>query len=295
MASQGNRVVLSGTGGDEVTGGVPTPRPELADLLAKARFKMLAHQLKVWALNKRKPWPHLLYETARGFFPPALTGVSKYMGPVPWLNPAFIKRNRAALHGYECRLKLFGPLPSFQDNLSTLDMLRRQLECSALVPSATCEWRYPYLDRNLLEFLYAVPREQLVRPSQRRSLMRRALVGIVPDEILNRKRKAYMARAPMTAISTEWVSLVEMSQRMVSASLGIVEGKGLREALQKVHQGREVSLVPLIRTLSLEFWLRGLRDQGLLPTWESEDRQNTRYFGAQKFLTDQPKTKSSAS
>lgn len=41
--------------------------------------------------------------------------------------------------------------------------------------------------------------EQLVRPGHRRSLMRRALVGIVPDELLNRKCKEYIARGPMTA------------------------------------------------------------------------------------------------
>jgi asparagine synthase (glutamine-hydrolysing) len=289
VASRGNRVVLSGIGGDEVTGGVPTPTLELTDLLAKARFKMLAHQLKVWALNKRKPWSHLLYETARGFFPPVLAGVSKYRKPAPWLNANFIKRNRAALHGYESRLKLFGPRPSFQDNLSTLDMLRRQLECSALVSNPTYEWRYPYLDRNLLEFLYAVPREQLVRPGQRRSLMRRALLEIIPDELLNRKRKAYLARAPMKAISTKLVSLVQGGQQMVSTSLEIIEGEGLRTALQKIHQGREVSLVPLIRTLSLEFWLRGLRGQGVLPTCESEDRQNSRNLHALKIPTDHPK------
>lgn len=34
MARQGNRVILSGIGGDEFTGGLPTPLPELADLLA---------------------------------------------------------------------------------------------------------------------------------------------------------------------------------------------------------------------------------------------------------------------
>src|SRR5205809_4106717 len=56
MASQGNRVVLSGIGGDEVMGGVPTPTPELEDLLARGHFRTLAHQSKVWALNKRKPW-----------------------------------------------------------------------------------------------------------------------------------------------------------------------------------------------------------------------------------------------
>src|SRR5258705_3185864 len=86
MRSQGNRVVLSGIGGDEVTGGVPTPTPELEDLLARGQFRRLAHQLKVWALNKRKPWFHLLFEAARGFFPLALVGLPKHKRPVPWLN-----------------------------------------------------------------------------------------------------------------------------------------------------------------------------------------------------------------
>src|SRR5882762_7136066 len=49
MASQGNRVVLSGIGGDEVTGGVPTPMPELEDLIARAKVRGLIHQLKIWA------------------------------------------------------------------------------------------------------------------------------------------------------------------------------------------------------------------------------------------------------
>jgi len=36
MASQGNRTVLSGIGGDEVMGGMPTPAPELENLIARA-------------------------------------------------------------------------------------------------------------------------------------------------------------------------------------------------------------------------------------------------------------------
>src|SRR5258708_2240411 len=55
MTSRGNRVVLSGIGGDEVTGGVPTPVAELQDLFAKGKFRAFARQLKVWALNKRTP------------------------------------------------------------------------------------------------------------------------------------------------------------------------------------------------------------------------------------------------
>src|SRR5437879_11452533 len=99
------------------------------------------------------------------------------------------------------------------------------------------EERYPYLDRGLLEFMFAIPREQLVRPTQRRSLMRRALVGIVPDEILNRKMKAFVARAPMVAISNDWAHFVAMTQNMLVSSLGIVDSERISDALQKVRRG----------------------------------------------------------
>ncbi len=264
MASQGNRVLLSGIGGDEVTGGVPTPTPQLMDLLARARFKELAHQLKVWALNKRKPWFHLLFEATREFFPSAIAGVPKHIQPPSWLYPDFVRRYRAALTGYRTRVKLFGPLPSFQENLSTLNSLRRKLACSALPSAPPYEKRYPYLDRDLLEFMYAVPREQLVRPGQRRSLMRRALIGIVPDELLNRKRKAFVVRGPITAISAEWGRLMDLSQHMISGSMGIVEPHSYRELLRKAHEGQEVQIVTLLRALGVEFWLKALSDHGLM-------------------------------
>jgi asparagine synthase (glutamine-hydrolysing) len=259
MVSQGNRVVLSGIGGDEVMGGVPTPTPELENLLARAQFGALAHQLKVWALQKRKPWFYLCWEAARGFFPPALVGVPKYMRPAPWLQSRFVKRHWAALTGYPSRKKLFGPLPSYQDNVDTLDALRRQLARTALPFEPPYEKRYPYLDRDLLEFMFAIPREQLVRPTQRRSLMRRALIGIVPDEILNRKMKAFVARSPMVAISNDWAHFTEMTQNMLSSSLGIVDPKRISEALQKVRRGEAVPMIALRRTLCLEGWLKDLR------------------------------------
>jgi asparagine synthase (glutamine-hydrolysing) len=264
MTSQGNRVVLSGIGGDEVMGGVPTPAPELEDLLARGHFRTLAQQLKVWALNKRKPWFHLLFEAARGFLPPALVGVSKHKRPAPWLNPAFVKRNRAALQGYEGRLSLFGPLPTFQENISTLQVLQRQLACDALSPDLPREKRYPYLDRGLLEFLYAVPREQLVRPGHRRSLMRRALVGIVPGELLNRKRKAFASRGPRMSIGAQWTGLMDLTQDMRSGELGIVDSARFKNALRKAREGREVALVVLLRTLAIECWFRNLHGCGVL-------------------------------
>lgn len=264
LASQGSRVVLSGIGGDEVMGGVPTPLPELEDLIASRQLKKFARQLKVWSLQRRKPWLQLFGEVIRSFSPPLLVGVPKNLQPAPWLRTEFVKRHRPALTGYPSRTKLFGPLPSFQENLGTLSAVQRQLACKTLPLEPSYEKRYPYLDRSLLEFMLAVPREQLVRPNQRRSLMRRALVGIVPEEILNRKAKAFVARGPLRTIANHWSTLMEITHEMVSASLGIVDPQRMADALRSARRGEGIPIVTLMRTIQLECWLRSLCDRGLV-------------------------------
>lgn len=252
----GSRTLLCGIGGDEVTGGVPTPIPEFQDLLARFQFRRFAHGLKTWALQKRKPWLHLFFEAAGGFLPPFLSAPPEVKRPATWLNRRFASRTQHALLGYPFRVKVFGSLPSFQENIATVEALRRQLGCEIPNSEPIFETRYPYLDRSLLEFLFAIPRNQLVRPGQRRSLMRRALVGIVPNEVLNRKRKAYVARTPLAALSAQYASLVEMGQEMVTSALDIADSATLREALQRARDGRESRIVQLIRTIEVEAWLR---------------------------------------
>jgi asparagine synthase (glutamine-hydrolysing) len=264
MTSLQNRVVLSGIGGDEVMGGVPMPTPEIQDLMACARFRTLTRQLKLWALEKRRPWLHLFWEAVRGFVPPAFVGSSQYMRPAPWLRREFVHSHWAALTGYPTRVKLIGPRPTFQDNVATLEALQRQLACSALPSKPLFEKRYPYLDRNLLEFMFALPREQVVRPAQRRSLMRRSLIGIVPDEILNRKRKAFVVRAPLVAISNDWVNLIHVTHNMVSSSLGIVDSERFLAVLQMGRRGEEIPTATVLRTLRIEGWLRNLRTTGII-------------------------------
>jgi len=264
VISHGNRVLLSGIGGDEVMGGVPTPTPELSDLLARARLTGLAQQLKAWALSKRRPWFHLLMEAASEFVPPVFLGVPERQRPSPWLRADFVRRQRSALLGYPTRLKLFGALPSFQENLNTLNVLRRELACTALSSNPPLEKRYPFLDRDLLEYIYAIPRQQLVRPGSRRSLMRRSLRTIVPDEVLNRKRKAFVVRAPLAFIRAHWEGLIEMNRQMICSALGIVDSTAFLEALCRARRGEEIPIVFLMRTLVLELWLRGLHSPSSL-------------------------------
>lgn len=264
ITANGNRVLLSGTGGDEISGGAPTPSPELRDLLTRAQVKELAHKLKVWALNKQLPWFYLLLESVRDFLPSAVVGVSEWRRPPDWLNPRFVNAHYEALSGYESRLKLFGSLPSFQQNRSALDAVRRQLGCNVPASNPPFDKRYPYLDRDLVEFMYAIPREQVLRPGQRRSLLRRALAEIVPDELLNRKRKAFVSRGVRAAICDEVPDPATFCNSLIVFRLGIVDRDKLEFALRSVRHSSEVPVIALTRTLLLECWLRNLARCGLL-------------------------------
>jgi asparagine synthase (glutamine-hydrolysing) len=256
--------ILSGTGGDEFTGGVPTAVPELANLLAQFRLVAFSRRLKTWALSQRKTWFQLLWESSRVFLPNRFLRALPNQRPPGWLVPRFARLHASALAGYDVRLKFLGPRPSFQENLSAVQGLRRYVACSIISPRTGCERRYPYLDRDLLEFLFAIPREELIEPGRRRSLMRRALAGIVPDEILTRKRKAYVSRGPRVAIAKQFTQLRPLTENMIAESLGIVSANRFVAVLEDLRLGKEAPLVPVLRTLVLERWLRNLASQDIL-------------------------------
>jgi asparagine synthase (glutamine-hydrolysing) len=262
MMSHGHRVLLSGIGGDEFLGGVPTPVPELEDLLVRGKVPSLWRQTRSWALVQRRPWMHLLHDALRGFLPRFLAGAAP-RGPIPWLLPDFVQSQRRALGGYRRRLRWTGPLPSFQENTDALEGIRRQLACVDLWPGYPFERRYPFLDRDLLEYLFAIPREQLVRPGQRRSLMRRALRGTVPDAILDRRRKAFVSRAPVEQ-AEQHLRVLAQSSRLACEEAGILDSVKYRNALCAARAGLEIPLIPLMRTLAVERWLQALGRSGLL-------------------------------
>lgn len=256
----GYRVVLSGLGGDEVTGGVPSPSPELRDLIASGRIRTLCGRLKQWALIQRRPWTLLLWETLRDVLPVNFAISSRHNKPPSWVTPAFLRDYRHALTGYPRRVRLLGSRPGFDEAMITIEALRRQIAVLAPARDPIYEQRYPFLDRDLLEFLFAIPREQLVRPGERRSLLRRTLRGILPGEILDRKRKAFRVRSSLAALSTERRALHELTHGMLLDSLGIVSETEFRRTLDAARRADELS-VPLLRALALEIWLR---DSGVL-------------------------------
>jgi asparagine synthase (glutamine-hydrolysing) len=256
LAAGGFRVLLSGVGGDEFTGGVPTGIPELADLLRGGHLRRFLERALSWAMATRKPVLHMIGRTMQTFLSGLWVSASRKQWPMPWLTSPFVHRHRRILRARATRFRWFGPLPTFQENLLVLDGLRRQIACAGHSPTSACEKRYPFLDRDLLQFLFNVPREQLVRPSQRRSLLRRAFRGIVPDMVLDRPRKAFVVTSHLKAIAADWQNVSSLAERMVLESRQILDSAILHKTLEQARRGEDVPLLPAMRALRAEWWLR---------------------------------------
>ena len=261
----GCRVVLSGLGGDEFMGGIPDPRPLLGDLIMRCRFFRLAGQLAAWSLIKRRPWMHLLWDSAVDALPSALAQHLVPEGKIEsWYRRDLARRTRlkyrqsavSETFGFwlPTRRSLIGGVQAMACNLAKMPAPTRVLE----------ETTYPYLDQNVIEFALATPANQWLRPGERRSLMRRALASIVPAEILARKTKQFGARTPAVMLDQHCGEIHAVYCKSISSRLGYVDDAELLKAVSDIRMGKKTSLVRVLWTISLEFWLRDLAQRGLL-------------------------------
>lgn len=250
------RSVLSGLGGDEVLGGVPTPLPELADFMAQGRLLSLSTSSIEWCLANRVPFLHLLLRTLRFTCGLYFVGRSMPQTNPPWLNRRLQHRSASRSVGGSIWGRQGIPLPSRISNGNAWWSVLETLPTRLLSSEERFEHRYPYLDRQLVEFLFSIPRRQVVEPGRRRSLMRRALKNIVPGEILERRRKAYIIRGPINLIRRERDWLADQFRHLLSVEMGLVNSSSVPAALDSVAVAGEPTWLPyLMRLIDFELWL----------------------------------------
>lgn len=262
LANKEIRTILSGLGGDELLGGVPTGTPELADLLVRGRFGGLCAQAFQWCLPGRTPLVDEVIDTGKSTWM-AYFGQSLRPNSVPdWLSGRMkqvLRSRKDDAARLTNRLWLL-PRQIFAGNaweriLGSLPHLQPGLVCRY-------EFRYPYLDRDLVDFLLAVPRTQLVRPGRRRYLMRNAMKGIVPDEVLERRRKASVQRGPMIALRRHQRTLRGLLASPQISERGFVELPRVHAALDRVLGSNAAREWPsLLRLINLEIWLGGIGEK----------------------------------
>lgn len=129
----------------------------------------------------------------------------------------------------------------------------------------------PFADRRLHEFLLAVPPEVKFVPDPTadgfyagsKQLVRKSLVGILPESVRTRKAKINFGSALSNALDSRWATYEEMfgSDRPPEVALrGYVEADKFWLRLQQLRAGFSGGDSMFVtQMLALEVWLRGLR------------------------------------
>ena len=256
MAAGGSRVLLTGHGGDDVMRGSP-----LACTAGEVVRHARARRSPVLpALYRRFGRPHLPVRVDRLLR--AATGHRE----APLL-PAFVRADFARRAGLTGRLEALRPRQAFRSPA-------RQEVYGNLVGTPwywrTANWhgrnaapfgidvRHPFLDRRLVEYVLAVPGEQLFRLGSTKDLLRRSMAGLLPETIRRRPGKTSFIPLLDSMIRREAPGeIAELLSAPRCAELGFVDGDALRSVLWGyLNGGADGERRAVWYAITLEIWLR---------------------------------------
>jgi asparagine synthase (glutamine-hydrolysing) len=190
MHKTGSRVLLSGHGGDNVLMGDGSPFTELGELLMQGKFLSLHRRLRAWTGALNKPYFPFLKRIVRPLLPQSIqSSRNRPAGKVLRLfNRDFVKRmelSRRMLAPFNMSGTLH---PGRRYQMTCFSIIQKQLSVDFRQELCGAEISYPFTHRPLIEFLFAIPIEQRVRPKQSKSILRRALRDLLPLELVNRQQ-----------------------------------------------------------------------------------------------------------
>jgi asparagine synthase (glutamine-hydrolysing) len=199
---RGVGVLLDGIDGDTT---VSHGLERLAGLVRQGKVLTLGYELRQLGRRYRVPVSRLMWQFAiQPLVPFSLRQAVRQLRrrEPSWLSHSVISPDFARSTGVADRVAAF---QRSQDEpvRSPLEAHRRAMQ-SGLIPYALeladkaavrfgLEPRYPFFDRRLMELCLSVPAEQKLQGGWSRSVMRRAMNGLMPDEVRWRASKANLS------------------------------------------------------------------------------------------------------
>jgi asparagine synthase (glutamine-hydrolysing) len=264
----GARVAFDGNGGDQL---FQISDVFLSDLLRTGRLPAAALQWRAkggrgagtffdWVIAPALPEPvrrpvvqRLGRRSADDFTRPT----------PPWIRRDFVERHalherersgmpsRPGYRGWRREAHFFLAAPVFP----------RAFQCLAgFALDAGVELRSPLYDRRVVEFACARPREERNDARETKRLLRAAMRGLVPDEVLApRPRRTGITTAYSDRrMRTEFPLLLERHGKMpMLAELGIVDPVAMGRSWEEYRRTGSTALkIPLFLTMHVELWLQ---------------------------------------
>ena len=123
------------------------------------------------------------------------------------------------------------------------------------------EARVPLLDHKLIEFVQTIPASLKLRGQETKYILKKAMAGLIPDEIINRPKKGF--NVPIR----KWFNgeLRELLRDTLTdrqtRERGLLNQGRVMELLDEHHRGRRDNSRHLWGLLTLELWHRAFIDR----------------------------------
>lgn len=263
-ADKGIRVIMSGMGADEVLGGINLYY--LADLLREGRWRTLSQTLDAlvardpYALRMSKP-DYLKVFAVIPLMPPSLRRAWKHLRGHPY--PDFIAPSLARRVALDRRIVARRPT-RFPDQFRQTAYEAVQHHYTALLlhyedannAGFGLESRFPFLDRDLVEFLFSIPAAQKVdRDGVAKVVLRNGMRGVLPESVRTRVDKGFIDRSVDHWLGHEYKDIVErvLWGRPLTDSgwLDMTRVQQMYRHYQVTAEGR----LPIWKCFNLGLWL----------------------------------------
>jgi asparagine synthase (glutamine-hydrolysing) len=233
LASKFVKVSLSGAGGDEVFAGYPW-RYELASQTAPDKFTEVYY----------KYWQRLVPEQDQfEFFSPQIYQQARDYS----LRQVFEEVLNSGNNQGVLNKVLAFETKTFLAGLLTVD--------DKLGMASSLEVRVPFLDNELVDFMQTVPAKYKFKENTSKYLMKKAMEGILPDFVLNRKKQGFSApdQSWYKGPTMGYIKELLLSDR---AERGIFKRQYVQQVIDQHVSGQVNHRLIIWSMLSFEWWCR---------------------------------------
>jgi asparagine synthase (glutamine-hydrolysing) len=260
LAVRGGRVLLMGHGADDLLRGSTLAG---LDRLRRGDLSILTQIVRA-ARSRGQSVPRALYRVlGKPLLPSGAARLLRQptLQAPPWLLPDFVRRT-----GLEKRLdtpRQFGGAREeiYSNTVGTAWYSRIVHWHDRNASRYGIEVRHPFLDRRLFELVLAFPPEEIWEPSASKSLLRRAMVGVLPEVVRGRKTKTrFISFLDFVLREKEADRIEELLGAPLAGDMGILDRDRLLAAYREYRRGGSPALrAPLWHAVTLEIWLKRIQ------------------------------------
>ncbi len=247
--------ILTGQLGDLVMGNCLDGGEHVADDLGHGRFGAAFRNSLRWSRAQRQPVYSVLSEAARFAIRRRIDISANADFRRTALTPAAVRR---ALELTEARIPE-AHRAAAPGRCTRLGGLMDMLQVRHLHSPETLRpvyWSHAFAHRPLVEFMMTIPVGIVYRPGEPRRLMRRALSGLLPKAVAQRRSKAAYSGVFRRSLLPMAQELLRSPSPLLLAESGFIDAQAARTRLEHFTLGLECNEAQLHQIVMLEFWLR---------------------------------------